>query len=301
MNTNKTISVVIPNYNYGRFIGEAIESVLAQTYQPIEIVVVDDGSTDDSVKIIESFGDKVKLIKQENGGVGKARNTGIKNSAGSYIAFLDADDVWLPKKIELQVKFFETHAEIGLVTAATREFDADRNTITEYLDGKGGWCAEDLLLFNQRVVNGPGSSSLIKREVVEQVGGFDENKQMHPSEDWEFCYRVAQKYKLGFLPEILVEYRNHGSNGHLQIPRFERAMLLAFEKIFRDSSTDIQKLKHQSYGNLHKVLAGSYFQDRQYGRSLKHLVTSIWLAPRNIFYFAKFPLRKASKNNSIVK
>ena len=289
---NKAISVIIPNYNYGRFIGEAIQSVLAQTYPPLEIIVVDDGSTDDSVKIVESFGEKVKLIKQKNGGVGKARNTGAKNSTGNFIAFLDADDIWLPTKIERQIQMFQADSEIGLVTAATREFNSDGDILIEHLDGKGGWCAEDLLLFSQRVVNGPGSTSLIRREVIEQVGGFDENKEMHPSEDWEFCYRVAQKFKLGFLPEVLVEYRNHGGNGHLQVPRFERAMLLAFEKTFRDGSPNVQKFKRQSYGNLHKVLAGSYFQNQQYGRSLKHLLASVWLTPRNIFHFVKFPLRK---------
>ena len=106
---NAKVSVIIPNYNYARFIGEAIESVLAQTYQPLEIIVVDDASTDDSIKVIESFGDKVKLIRQENGGVGKARNTGARNAGGDFLAFLDADDIWLPEKIEKQIKLFQSN------------------------------------------------------------------------------------------------------------------------------------------------------------------------------------------------
>jgi len=294
MNSRAKISVIIPNFNYGRFIGEAIESVLVQTYQPIEIIVIDDGSTDDSVKIVESFGKKVKLIKQENGGVGKARNTGVKNSKGDFLAFLDADDRWLPQKIERQMEHFRLDPDIGLITTAMSEFDKNGNITSQFTEGKNGWCAKDMLLMFP-VVIGPGSTALLKRRVIEQVGGFDENKQMYPSEDWEFCYRVAQKFKVYVVSEVLVEYRNHGGNGHLKVPHFERGMLLAFEKTFLYASPDIQKLKNQAYGNLHKILAGSYFQAGDYTQFIKHSIKSFQMSPENIFYFVKFPFRRLKK------
>ncbi len=293
------VSVVIPTYNYGRFIGEAIESVLGQTFPVFEIIVVDDGSTDNTEEIVAKFGDKVKYIKQKNGGVGLARNTGVKNSSGEFIAFLDADDRWLPQKVERQMELWQCDEEIGLISVGMREFDEDGKTIGKYEKGQNGWCAEDILSFKSAMV-GSGSAILIKRDVFEKVGGFDETKEMHPSEDWEFCYRVARKFKLAFLPELLVDYRNHGNNGHLQIPKFERAMLLAFEKTFKDSSMEIQKLKGQSYGTLHKILAGSYFQAGNYRQFIKHSLKSFWLYPQNIIYFAKFPLRRA-KSNSLSK
>lgn len=291
------VSVVIPTYNYGRFIGEAIESVLKQTLPVFEVIVVDDGSSDNTEEVVTKFGERIKYIRQKNGGVGAARNTGIKNSAGDFIAFLDADDLWLPKKIEQQLQLFQTDGEIGLVTTAIREFDKYGNTLAEYVEGKNGWCAEDLLLFSPVAV-GPGSTALVKRVVIDEVGGFDETKEMHPSEDWEFCYRVARKFKLAFIPEILVAYRNHGDNGHLKIPRFERAMLLAYEKTFRDDSPRVQKLKRQSYGNLHKVLAGSYFQARNYEGFLRNSVKSLYFTPANLSYFAAFPFRKLRRQSS---
>ncbi|MBA3691926.1 MAG: glycosyltransferase family 2 protein [Acidobacteria bacterium] len=285
------VSVVIPTYNYAHFIAEAVESVLAQTFPIFEIIVVDDGSSDNTEEIIVKFGDKVKYIKQNNGGVGLARNTGVKNSGGEFIAFLDADDIWFPQKIEHQIQLFQTDDKIGLITTGMREFYQKGKTVHIYSDGKNGWCAESLLLL-EPVVVGPGSTTLVKREVFEQIGGFDETKELHPWEDWEFCYRVAREFRLAFLPEILVEYRNHGGNGHLQIPRFERAMNLAFEKIFNDNALEIQKLKGQSYGNLHKILAGSYFQNRHYGKFIKHSLKSVWLMPKNISHFLAFPLRR---------
>lgn len=289
------ISVIIPTYNYAHFIAEAVESVLAQTFPIFEIIVVDDGSSDNTEEIIKQFGDKVKYIRQKNGGVGLARNTGVKNSTGDFIAFLDADDIWLPPKIESQIKLFQTDEEIGLTTTAMREFYIREKTLQIYAEGKNGWCAENLLLL-EPVAIGPGSTTLVKREVFEKVGGFDETKELHPSEDWEFCYRVARQYKLAFLPEVLVEYRNHGNNGHLQIPRFERAMSIAFKKIFSDADLEVQKLKGKSYGNLHKMLAGSYLLSGNYRKSFTHSLKSMWLMPQNIIYFLNFPLRKLRKD-----
>ena len=289
------VSVIIPTYNYAHFIAEAVESVLAQTVPVFEIIVVDDGSSDNTEEVIKQLGDKVKYIRQKNGGVGLARNTGVKNSSGEFIAFLDADDIWLPQKIERQIELFQTDAEIGLITTAMREFYIREKTLQIYAEGKNGWCAENLLLL-EPVAVGPGSTTLVKREVFEKIGGFDENKELHPSEDWEFCYRVAREFKLAFLPEVLVEYRNHGNNGHLQIPRFERAMSIAFEKIFSNKDLEIQKLKGKSYGNLHKMLAGSYLLNRNYKKSIKHSLKSMWLMPKNFFYFVNFPVRKYRKD-----
>ena len=290
------VSVIIPTYNYAHFISEAVESVLAQTFPIFEIIVVDDGSSDNTEEVVKQFGDKVKYIKQKNGGVGLARNTGAKNSGGDYIAFLDADDVWLPEKIEHQIQLFQTDDQIGLNTTAMLEFDVTGTTGRIYSEGKNGWCADSLLLL-EPVAIGPGSTTLVKREVFEKIGGFDESRELYPSEDWEFCYRVAREFKLAFLSDVLVRYRNHGSNGHLNIRRFESAMFFAFSKIFNNDEREIQKLKQESYGNLHKILAGSYFQNRFYGKFLKHSIQSVWLMPKNIRHFVSYPLRYFERSN----
>lgn len=290
-----SVSVIIPNYNYSRFLPDAIESVLAQTLPCDEILVVDDGSTDNSFETLagyEKFG--VKVIRQKNRGVGAARNAGVAASTGTLLAFLDADDYWFPQKIEKQLARLMADDKCGLVTCGMQEVDLDGNVINQYNDGLEGWCAEDLLLIKPVVV-GPGSTTLIRRVIFEQIGGYDETKEMYPSEDWEFSYRAARAAKLAFISELLVGYRNHGGNGHLQIPRFERAMKIAFEKTFSSDDKDVLRFKRRSYGNLYKILAGSYMHANQYGECLKNAAKSLFYTPENLAYFAAFPLRKRQR------
>lgn len=291
------VSVIIPNYNYGRFLREAIESVLAQTYLCHEVIVVDDGSTDDSLTVAAQFSDRVHIVQQKNSGVGAARNNGVKNSTGDLLAFLDADDIWLPHKIERQIACLEKDAEIGLVSCAMREFALNRQTLSEYKQKKNGWCAKEILLFETSFVFS-GSAIFLPRSVFEQSGGFDENKEMHPSEDWEFCYRVSKSVKFVSVAEILVDYRNHGGNGHLKIPRMERAMMLAYDKIFRDADIKTLQLRRTAYGNLHTILAGSYFRARNYPAFIKHTAQALRHTPQNIRQFLMFPIRVWKRNFS---
>lgn len=301
MDQSLTVSVIIPNYNYGRFLSEAINSVLAQTYSNVEIIVVDDGSTDNSLEILAEYEKKgIKVIQQKNSGVGAARNAGTDKSSGELIAFLDADDVWFPQKLEKQIERLYSDNEFGLITCGVKEFNSLGNTIAIHADGKEGWCAEDILLIKP-VTSGPGSSSLVWRRVFDSAGGFDERKEMHPFEDWEFTYRVARIAKIAFLPEILVAYRNHGGNGHLNVARSERAMLLAFDKVFETADERTLKMRRRCYGNLYRILAGSYLQAGNYGNFLKYTGKSLLLTPENLPYFASFPLRRLRKNSAQAK
>ena len=283
----KEISVVIPTYNYGRFVREAIDSVLAQTCAPLEIVVVDDGSTDDTEQIVRSYGDRVRYIRQENAGVAAARNTGIANARGEYIAFLDSDDVWLPEKLAKQLARFDSDPGLGLVYAGAERFD-ESGTLSVELDGMEGWIAPELLRLERGVI-ASGSGMLLPKQVAEEVGGFDADLQ--PSEDWDFCYRVALRHRIGFVPEVLVRYRQHGSGLHLDVPRMERAMMLALEKAFASRDPDIQSRRRRTYGRMHRILAGCYFH-RGAGRPfLRHMLASLRDDPRNAAYFAAYPLR----------
>lgn len=292
---NPTVSVIIPNYNYGRFLSEAIESVLAQTYSCREIIVVDDGSTDNSLEVLVRYEKNgVKVIRQKNCGVGAARNVGVRASSGDLVAFLDADDFWMPQKIEKQIERLLADPDFGLVGCGLKKLDAAGETIETCTEGKEGWRAEDILIL-EGIMAGPGSSSLLWRRVFEQAGGFDERKEMHPSEDWEFSYRVARVAKIAFVPTVLVAYRIHGGNGHLQIPRFKRAVLIGYEKIFQTEDEQILKLRCKSYGNLYKILAGSYLHAGQYGNFLKSTMKSLYFTPENLSYFAAFPLRRLRK------
>ena len=286
------VSVVIPNYNYGRFLAQAVESVREQTLPVKEIIVVDDGSTDDSAEVLAGYGAQIKVIRQRNEGVGAARNCGVQAATGDLVAFLDADDYWLPQKLELQVQRFLAEPDLGLIHCGMQIVDVAGNPLAERLEGREGWLAENLLTLKPGVVTTSGSAVMIPRAVFESVGGFDPNRLLHPSEDWDLSYRIACRYKIGFVPEALVQYRQHGVNGHLNVRAMERAMMIAFAKAFSSSSAPaLQRHRHHCYGKLHMVLAGSYFHTAQYADAVRHLLKSLWLTPGNVSYALRFPLR----------
>jgi glycosyltransferase involved in cell wall biosynthesis len=289
----KTISVVIPTYNYGRFLRDAIDSVLAQTYPALEVIVVDDGSTDDTPQVLAEYGDRIRVICQKNEGAGAARNAGIAAARGEYIAFLDSDDIMKAQKLERDMARFEGDPGLGLVHCGAESFDHAGKTLSVSLTGLEGWVALDLLALDREVIAASGGGIVVPKRVAEEVGGFDPRLQR--SEDWDFCYRVAVRYRVAFVPEVLVRYRLHGQGSHLDIPRMEDGMLLALEKAFLSTDPAVQSLKGHAYGRLHRILAGCYFQSGQPGRFVWHLVKSLRYDFRNIRYFAAWPKRLLSR------
>jgi glycosyltransferase involved in cell wall biosynthesis len=286
-----SVSVVISSYNYAHFLGATVESVLAQTYPAREIVIIDDGSTDNSAEVARSFGDRVRFVEQENQGVCAARNNGARLATGDVLAFLDSDDLWLPRKLERQAAAFAADPEVGLVSCGIRYFNPQGETIVEYVEGKSGWCAKDILLYREPVLNTTASAVAVRRDVFERAGGFDERLELIAAEDREFAYRAALISKLSFIPEILVDYRVHGGNGHLNIRQMERALLYFYEKTFGRADEETRRIRRESYGNLHKILAGCYFRNNDYPAFVRHAAKSLWLTPHNIKHFAAFPAR----------
>src|SRR6266513_3016176 len=246
----KTVSVIIPTYNCGRFIREAIDSALAQTHAPLEVIVVDDGSTDETAQVLAEYGATIRCIWQENQGVAAARNTGLAAARGEYLAFLDADVIWKPRKLELQIARFETDSTIGLVHCRTETFDDERRTVRVLPHGMEGWVAPAMLRLDPGVITSPGSGIMVPKRVAEESGGFDE--RMPPSEDWDFCYRVALRYPVAYVREVLVRYRQHVGGIHLNIERMERGMLLGFEKAFARADPKLLSMRRTSYGRLHR-------------------------------------------------
>jgi glycosyltransferase involved in cell wall biosynthesis len=284
------VSVIIPNYNYGRFLSDAIQSALGQSYPNLEVIVVDDGSTDNSAEIAGRFGTQIKLIEQPNAGVSAARNRGISESQGALVAFLDSDDMWLPTKIEKQVRAFDEDPQIGLVHCGYVELYEDGSFGRTHLDGLSGHVALELLRYQRPVILGGGSATVVKRSVCRDVGGFDPN--VSPAEDWEFYYRCSKNTKVGFIKEPLVKYREHQNNAHLNVPRMEKAILGAFDKAFAENGPDLANIRNECYGKIHSVLAGSYFRAGMYGHFLRHALKSIWLSPSNLVRFVMFPFRR---------
>lgn len=287
-----SVSVVIPTYNYGRFIAEALESALGQSLDVSEIIVVDDGSTDETKDIVLSFADRgVRYLRQENAGVCAARNRGVAESRGEVIAFLDADDIWEASKLEKQVKILAADRDLGLVHCGMREFaSSSGKTLDLKTDGEAGDVADGLLVWEKSVVNVSGSCLVVRREAFDAVGGFD--ARMEVGEDWDFCYRVARKYKVGFVAEPLVNYRIHGAAAHHNVDNMERGMAMFYEKAFDTDDERVLALKDRALGNYHKVMSGSYFQSGRFGKFASHAIRSIAHRPANIGYFLSYPLRR---------
>jgi len=214
------VSVVIPCYNGKKYIAGAIESVLEQTAGPVEVVVVDDGSKDGSVEIVEAYSEKgkVTLIRHaENKGIAAARNTGVRACGSPVIGFLDQDDLWREDKLERQLPVFksDTAGEIGVVFSNYRLLDEEGRgrtgrapRVPRHIENLG---PDELIssLFNKNYI--PIGSALIRRECFESVGYLDESIRSG-SDDFEFLVRVATRYRFVHVAQPLFVRRLHGAN-----------------------------------------------------------------------------------------
>ena len=290
-----TVSVIMPTFNHARYLRAAIDSALAQTHPPHEVIVVDDGSTDATPAILSEYGDRIRAMRQPNAGVAAARNAGLATASGDYVAFLDSDDVWAPDKLERQLALFAANPALGLVHCGVERMDANGSRLSVSLDGLDGWVAEEMLRLDRDVFSGPGSCTMVPKRIADEAGGFD--PRLPVSEDWDFCYRVAARYPVGYVRAPLVRYRIHPAGIHLNIGRMERGMALVLEKAFAsgDPAGPRPRLRRHAYGRLHRILAGCYFERREGRAFAAHALKSLRYDVRNIRYFAGYPWRIAAR------
>ncbi len=199
------VSVVIPTCNYGRYVTEAVDSALAQRYPHVEILVVDDGSTDDTARRLEPYQDRIRSIRQQNQGVSAARNTGIRAARGEIIALLDADDVWHPRKLEVQMRCLGEHPEVGLLGT-----DLFAGGCTSWPDIDDTSQPAILPLTVDAIVSHTPfapSSVLIRRHCLEACGLFD--TRLRCAEDRDLWVRIAARFPVARLPLPLVWFRDH--------------------------------------------------------------------------------------------
>jgi GT2 family glycosyltransferase len=238
------VSVIIPVYNCERFVAEALRSVLAQDYPNLEVIVVDDGSTDATVSIVESLGPRIRLLRQRNLGPAAARNRAVQASAGEYLAFLDGDDAWLPGKVSAQVEFAQAHPEYPIVFTengywrpdssgnyrAATEYAGDqpgslrpglippgdvRHAVARGKTGEtscSGWLYPTMLLFSPIHI----ITTLIPRTLYDAIGGFDES--LRSGSDYDFWLKATYRYRAHSIPGCYALYRLHGG-GVTSVPR----------------------------------------------------------------------------------
>jgi glycosyltransferase involved in cell wall biosynthesis len=277
MATASLISVVIPCYNAEKYIAETLSSVLDQTYTAVEIVVVDDGSKDNSASIVKEIAlinNNVRLFSKANSGVADSRNVGISQAKGEYIAFLDADDLFLLDNLAHKVRYLEQNPKIGLVHSAEERFQSETGKAVEVIHGRGGSVLPLLLGMSVNVIHSP-SSVVIRKSILDKAGYFD--TKLSTSADWEMWVRLAGFTDFGYLPQTLVRYRIHGQQMHNNIPLMERDMLYAFDKLHREGTYFASEAHYrQCLANLYLILAACYRGDMHDNkRFLRFLAKSI--------------------------
>jgi glycosyltransferase involved in cell wall biosynthesis len=287
------VSVVIPAHDYGPYLAEAIDSALGQTLPPFEIIVVDDGSTDETPQVLAQYGERIRAFRTENGGAAAARNFGAAQARGAFVAFLDADDVWRAEKLELQIARCASDPSIGFVHCAVEFFGDDKAASRPLLEGLEGWIARDLVRLRQSVVAGPGSSILMPLAVFREAGGFDPNLRV--SEDWDLCLRVALRYRVAYVPKALVRYRAHGRGLHRDIEQLEQDMRRALDKAFGLGGDELSALRPQAYGRLHRILSGSYLEAGRPLKAVQHALRSVRYDAANGGSLVLAALRRAAR------
>ena len=202
------VSVVVPCYNQAHFLGEAIESILAQTYQHFEVVVVDDGSTDNTAAVASTYKD-VRYVWQPNAGLSAARNTGMYSSNGTFIVFLDADDILLPCALEAGLACFKSHPECGFVYGGHRVIEIDGSLLWQKVP-----CLHhdddqylELLRVNHIAMHG---TVMYRCDILKAAGGF--NLSLAACEDYDVYLRIARYHPVYCHREVIAEYRQHGAN-----------------------------------------------------------------------------------------
>lgn len=276
------VSIITPIYNGERYLLEAIESALAQTYQNFELLLVNDGSTDSSAEIIRPFLKDLRIIyiEQKNAGVAAARNTAIKQAKGKYIGFLDQDDLWLNNKLEVQIAALEQDGSIALVHSRQDCIDVHGNKIDyDWITGVSGYCFRDMFKRNRIAV----LTVLIRKTIIDKIGLF--NEQLPGADDYEMWLRVTLKYPIKYIDQSLVFYRFHDSNISKNSFKMTILELRTINAILSAYPEVIQRLKKQTVRarlyKLHHQLGGWYaWHDQDYYQARKHY----WLAIQNNFF-----------------
>ncbi|MBW4602985.1 MAG: glycosyltransferase [Calothrix sp. FI2-JRJ7] len=277
-----TISIIIPAYNAERTILETIVSVQEQTFSNFELIVVDDGSTDRTLELLHNVKDeRLKIFSYENGGVCVARNRGISHANGEFIAFLDADDLWTPDKLELQLAALQQHSEAGVAYSWTYFMDEQGESLSpgEPAFFEGNVYAE--LLINNFLAN--GSNPLIRRQAIESIGEFDTT--LKACEDWDYWLRLAACWHFVVVPKHQILYRQSSGSASSNVEVMEKANIMMIEKTYRAVPPELQSLKNQTLAWIYrycaeKVLQYSTDNIGEVNRAGQKLLRAITLNPK---------------------
>lgn len=250
------VSIILPVFNRAHLVTEAVKSVLIQTFQGFELIIIDDGSTDNTVEIINTFDDpRIILLRQENCGRSVARNNGLAIARGRYIAFLDSDDVYLKGKLELQVAYMEKHPDISMIYTSAHCIDQKGKLLDEqpYVAQAEGNIYEQVAFFQPLTITLP--TVMLRREVLGEVGGFD--VAMERFEDTDLWRRIAKRYRVGAIDVPTCLLRTHENNAlAAQDPeKIQAAVDYYVTKIFREDADVDTAFLHNGACRLYEYYA----------------------------------------------
>jgi glycosyltransferase involved in cell wall biosynthesis/protein-L-isoaspartate O-methyltransferase len=259
------VSVIIATYNRSGFVCDAIDSALKQSFKDCEIIVVDDGSTDDTKQVLSKYGSSINYLYQDNQGRASARNSGIKLAKGEYLAFLDDDDIWVPDKLQKQVEFLNSHPNIGLIHTFTETIDEQKNLLRNHTQNmlklyktalKIGYTYEGMselcILFLSTV--------MLRKDCLEKTGLFDSG--IPAFEDWDFYLDFSLSYNIATIPEPLVKYRIHREQTE-EDKFIQGRIATAMKHLSMLDSSGISPFRDRIKYNFYKHLADAYYINMQ--------------------------------------
>jgi len=294
------VSVIIPTYNRSKLLQQAVESVLNQTYPAIEVIVVDDGSPDDTEAVMKQYSGRIIYLKQANQGVSAARNFGFRTASGQYINFMDDDDLFMPAKIERQMQVFEKQPEMGLVHCGFVYVDEQGSPLD-----KVGRLPEREVLKNliYRCFFWSGAP-LIRRHCLERVGLFDE-ETWSACEEWDLWLRIALDFPVACAQETLGAYRMVPDSRMIaNLTRLENGVFATMDRVFSAPQlpAEIATLKDHVYSNHHFHISNRYYASGHWTEAQRSLTQTLALNPQLLekpedmlqrFYFGALNVRTA--------
>ena len=282
------VSVIMPSYNHERYISEAIESVLNQTFTDFELIIIDDASKDESKQIIESYrkkDDRIKAIFHDrNMGVERTANDGIELANGKFIALFASDDVWLPEKLEEQLKVFQRDPQVGLVYSDAYIINERKNNeVTKFSDTSTfyrGDIYKKLLCADSKFI--PGLTIMVKKECFDRVGLQD--PETHGIGDYDMLLRITKEYNVDFVDKPLAKYRQHSSNISLDTINTVKGVKIAIDKAFKeDVNGSLSDVKNKVYSDCYLMFATAFFNKGDFKESRKNYKKGIKIYPKNFF------------------
>jgi glycosyltransferase involved in cell wall biosynthesis len=286
---NTLVSVVIPVYNGQAFVGRTLNSALAQSYQPIEIVIVDDGSTDETPNIIEAVvaaNTNIRFFRRQNHGVAATRNFGISQANGKLIAPLDADDLWHPQKIARQVEMMQASSPVvGLVYCWSVEID-ESDLIIPPLTGlrerstAQGRVTEEL---SKGCFIESGSSPLIRRSLIDSVGGYDANLRPQGADDWKLYLALSEVCEFAVIPEYLVGYRQAAGSVSRNLKAMGQSMKNVARWMFERRPDLPDALRRQAMYGVDLFMAQRALDSDRFGTALGYQLAAYKSQPLGVF------------------